>query len=1065
MVSTGKVLGTDTMTTIKTTQTEAIPTKYEFFTSTGASHQDNYTSTMDWNNSLNSAYQKLGIGTYTWAPINGVDDAVQKSEDNFIDLLRYYEGHNSDYTAKTKYKDNEKINTYGYGLTTTAMKAIGNWDKANAKVINLPKTQTDAYMQLLKYLNDVSKPEVENSIGKELFNKLPNSIKAALLDYQFKNGITIMNSSKLKTKLTKAASTNKTEDWTAVLKELVYAYPASSKAEHVENSGIYRRSLSRVILAAKGLKHDVAGIDSAAIDKAVKEVYTAAVNCAKKNNINTADFDRIYNTYSGTNANSKSINSNTKNSYKVPQAMGFFSAANAIIPKGTAAKNGLDPKDIRIAVIKETMRLNNIPYIGDEKDGYPKVSMLKTGQELELPSSVKIKGKTITLQTPENWEKAEVISNDDKAISNTQDETEEPVAGTYIVKEGQGWWQIARDIAPDNYTEHQIKELSAAIAAYNNNAILQKNDTIKLPPENWQGNEEPAIDKENEELEVQTPVLTTMLKTIPHESKKIGNTKDFECITFKYKIKERDKIFTIANEYGVDWKTLLANNNLTENSARNLSINQEIKINKIAYTVKKGESIASIASKYGLSVDLLKALNGNNEVKQNDKIEIPGYIYKTVKGDNLSKIAKNAGITTEQLKSLNGLKSNNIDINKELLILYNNPDYNIPEEKKSTIIEGDSKIQIIENTNPKNKDRKYFKLQKENGVIVATRKVFEPNQKGALSGKTVIINAGHGYCANGSIDIGTNMNEIINKKLASKNDGTPDEYQCNYDNAMRLKDELVKRGAKVIYLQGKAELIQKELEKSRNKADFFISIHVNSHDKKTQDRTIFEYTNTDTEKYPATAVRDISRRIVEQLEHRFDDWISKHETISGKDRFMNGGIQDYAQIRTQGLGVCNSAEKYQKCPSILWEIAFMANSKGRERLKNDKLMQQYAQVAAEEIEKALTAKPDNRPRYTVKKGDSLGSIARNHNTTVEALQKINGIRGNAIREGQNLIIPEKKTRTQNTTPAKNTHKVKQGENLSRIAKKYNTTVDAIKKANKIKEDTLSIGQILIIPKK
>ncbi|MBI5687592.1 MAG: LysM peptidoglycan-binding domain-containing protein [Verrucomicrobia bacterium] len=44
------------------------------------------------------------------------------------------------------------------------------------------------------------------------------------------------------------------------------------------------------------------------------------------------------------------------------------------------------------------------------------------------------------------------------------------------------------------------------------------------------------------------------------------------------------------------------------------------------------------------------------------------------------------------------------------------------------------------------------------------------------------------------------------------------------------------------------------------------------------------------------------------------------------------------------------------------------------------------------------------------------------------------------------------------------HTIEKGQSLSAIAKAYNTTVDALKKANNLKGDTVYIGQKLFIPK-
>ena len=59
---------------------------------------------------------------------------------------------------------------------------------------------------------------------------------------------------------------------------------------------------------------------------------------------------------------------------------------------------------------------------------------------------------------------------------------------------------------------------------------------------------------------------------------------------------------------------------------------------------------------------------------------------------------------------------------------------------------------------------------------------------------------------------------------------------------------------------------------------------------------------------------------------------------------------------------------------------------------------------------AATPQPRPQPqpqqrRYTVKRGDNLSAIARRHNTTVAGLRRANGISGSLIHPGQVLRIP------------------------------------------------------------
>lgn len=101
---------------------------------------------------------------------------------------------------------------------------------------------------------------------------------------------------------------------------------------------------------------------------------------------------------------------------------------------------------------------------------------------------------------------------------------------------------------------------------------------------------------------------------------------------------------------------------------------------------------------------------------------------------------------------------------------------------------------------------------------------------------------------------------------------------------------------------------------------------------------------------------------------------------------------------------------------------------------------------------------DDTITYTVKSGDSLYSIARKYNTTVDNIKKINNLTSNLLSIGQVLKIP-------NNEENYITYTVKSGDSLYSIARKYNTTVDNIKKLNNLTSNLLSINQVLKIPAK
>ena len=94
--------------------------------------------------------------------------------------------------------------------------------------------------------------------------------------------------------------------------------------------------------------------------------------------------------------------------------------------------------------------------------------------------------------------------------------------------------------------------------------------------------------------------------------------------------------------------------------------------------------------------------------------------------------------------------------------------------------------------------------------------------------------------------------------------------------------------------------------------------------------------------------------------------------------------------------------------------------------------------------------------YVVKSGDNLYSIAKKYNTTVDEIKKLNGLTSGLLNIGMTLKIPIQIGNYINYT-------VKSGDNLYSIAKKYNTTVDEIKKLNGLTSNLLSIGMELKIP--
>lgn len=115
-----------------------------------------------------------------------------------------------------------------------------------------------------------------------------------------------------------------------------------------------------------------------------------------------------------------------------------------------------------------------------------------------------------------------------------------------------------------------------------------------------------------------------------------------------------------------------------------------------------------------------------------------------------------------------------------------------------------------------------------------------------------------------------------------------------------------------------------------------------------------------------------------------------------------------------------------------------------------------------------TGNASNYIRYTIQKGDTLSEIAQRYNTTVNELVRLNNIRNpNMIYANETLLIPTKNNSISTGSDDKNNtiYIVQRGDTLYSIAKRFNTTVQNIVNNNGISNPNLIYpGQSLIIAK-
>ena len=149
--------------------------------------------------------------------------------------------------------------------------------------------------------------------------------------------------------------------------------------------------------------------------------------------------------------------------------------------------------------------------------------------------------------------------------------------------------------------------------------------------------------------------------------------------------------------------------------------------------------------------------------------------------------------------------------------------------------------------------------------------------------------------------------------------------------------------------------------------------------------------------------------------------------------------------------------------ALLIEYGFIDNPRDQVKLKNNLL--DYAEGVVKAVSEYIGI-PYSVPNtseigdiYTVKAGDTLYSIARKFNTTVNELSKINNLTSDILTIGMQLKLPTKEEQNEYET-----YTIKDGDSLYSIANKYNITVNDLIDYNALPSMVITVGDVIKIPK-
>jgi len=587
----------------------------------------------------------------------------------------------------------------------------------------------------------------------------------------------------------------------------------------------------------------------------------------------------------------------------------------------------------------------------------------------------------------------------------------------------------------------------------------------------------PKSDNANFDAPSFTPVAIpakTIKKTIPAEYHHVKSGETLSSISKKYgmtvaelksrnnikgnklslkeslKIKDEETVAIVQavqpplNNTAVAVENTPKNNEIKKDDQSNIAVQ-----GNNSHSVKKGETLFSISKIYNISVDELKKINniikGKIHTGQDLKINHPSVqsksetlakveeaprpaTHKVISGESLYSISKTHNISVDELKRINNIPNGKIHPGEELKLDQENEALaqNVVAEKLDK--KQAEKNAVKEITHKIKKGENLGSIAKENNTTVEElQRINHLSDSKIHQGQELIVNK----------DDDSKNRSLVAVKAEKKQEQKAE----NKEKALAHK---VVKGENLGSIAKENNTTVDELKRINHLADS--RIHLGQELKIALDNN---YTTRNV----------IAEKSDKKQEQKIEN---KEKTIAHK------------VVRGENLG--SIAKENNTTVDELVRINHLADSKihqGQElKIAQDNAFKNRNALAEKE-DKKPEQKVDNKEKsitHTVKKGESLISIAKNNNMSVEELKKINHMTDSKIKFGQELKLDQsvEKTNSKKLKAEIETksiqYKVKSGESYSTIAKKYGCTVEELedwngKSGSKIKAgDKITINQ-------
>jgi len=484
-------------------------------------------------------------------------------------------------------------------------------------------------------------------------------------------------------------------------------------------------------------------------------------------------------------------------------------------------------------------------------------------------------------------------------------------------------------------------------------------------------------------------------------------------------------------------------------------------------------------------------------VRKTQKV-IPAKFHKVKSGETLSTIADKYGLSTAELKRKNNIKGSKINRNQEL---------KIRDRETITTVEP---VQVaVTKTNNVSKN-----------PVVVKNEAFQTNVTPAISSHTVkkgetLFSIAKLY--NLSVDDLKKINEIPNGKIIQGQELKISQLVEKEVKVAVEKPEIqqnmitheVTSGETLFSIAKKYNVTTEDLKKmnnlTRNSIQLGQKIKINNATETAKSNTAKPLKENESVSKEVAAKEVVTKSISFYKVQKGDNLnsIAEKFNVSVEDLKKNNNLTDNKIKFGQELKITQTTENVTSKSDVaksdvhsktithkvtkgetLISIAEKFNVSVEDLKKDNQLtgnkikfnqelkLTQTTEKGSLKSEVANSDIPTKTITHKVTKGETLISIAKDFNMTLDELKEMNNLNDNKIKFGQDIVVNQSKSTTmQNTSNKSETkskpihYKIKSGDSFYSIAEKYGCTMNEIKEWNNKSGSKLNIGDEIVVYKK